>query len=99
MKLSTSTKAIWAVASILIIVIVAFFWIDAKTSYFSSNGDYVLAWSASTSDGNGYDVFVQRFDGASNLAAGPMSQLHGEAGNYGDGGDNNVKLVALTGGG
>jgi hypothetical protein len=63
------------------------------------NGDYVLAWSASTSDGNGYDVFVQRFDGASNLAAGPMSQLHGEAGNYGDGGDNNVKLVALTGGG
>lgn len=42
MKLSTSTKAIWAVASLLIIVIVAFFWIDAKTSYFSSNGDYVL---------------------------------------------------------
>jgi len=42
MKFSTSTKVIWGVALLLVIEGVSFFWIDAKTSFFSQQGNYVL---------------------------------------------------------
>ncbi|MBL7873040.1 MAG: peptidoglycan DD-metalloendopeptidase family protein [Cyclobacteriaceae bacterium] len=39
---STTTKTVWIVVASLIVAVISFFWIDSKTSIFSTHGDFVL---------------------------------------------------------
>ena len=47
------------------------------------DGGFVVTWAGETSDGQGHDIFVQRFD-ADGAIAGEMSRLQGGEGNLWD---------------
>ena len=60
-----------------------------------SGGAYVVAWQGATSDSQGTDIFVQRFDSA-NSAVGSPQRLQGLSGDLADA---NLQVNALGGGG
>lgn len=59
------------------------------------DGRVVVTWIGDTSDGQGYDIFVQRFDGDGATAGAPV-RLRGMQGDLSDGGS---RITALDGGG
>ncbi len=60
-----------------------------------SDGGYVLTWQGDTSDGQYYDIFLQRFD-ATSAAVGSAQRLHGMTGSLAD---SPAQTTALSGGG
>jgi hypothetical protein len=58
-------------------------------------GGYVVTWRGATSDGQGTDIFVQRFNPDGSLAGG-AERLQGMSGNLGD---NTPQITALSHGG
>lgn len=60
-----------------------------------SDGSYIITWSGQSSDGQGQEVFAQRFD-ASGSESGGLIRLQGMAGNLGDAGP---QVASLSDGG
>ena len=60
-----------------------------------TDGGYVVTWRGQTSDGQGYDIFLQRYNAANDLV-GTQQRLQGMAGNLDDRG---LQIIALADGG
>jgi hypothetical protein len=60
-----------------------------------ADGSFVVAWQGETDDGNGYDVFVQRFN-QDGTTLGSTQRYVGMAGNLDD---TDLEIAALEGGG